>query len=71
MFTCNCPRDENINFACSKALSWLDILNKGKINDIERMRSLYFPLISCEECSDYEDQIFKDINRTFPKCSQF
>lgn len=69
MFTCNCPRVENTYYACSKAIHWLETLNKDRVLDLDRMRSLYHQLIDCEELSDYEDQIFKDLNRTFPKCN--
>lgn len=70
-FTCNCERNEGINYCCSRALNWFNILNKHKQLNLEKMRQLYHELIECQELSDYEDQIMKDLARTFPKCPQF
>eukprot|EP00347_Sterkiella_histriomuscorum_P021980 403332100 len=71
IFSCNCPRLENVNYGCSRAMKWFQDLNRSREIDIGRMRSLYYSLIDCDELSTYEDQILKDLNRTFPKCPQF
>jgi Rab-GTPase-TBC domain len=47
--------------------------SKQSINEdqLAKMRNLYNQLTKCEILSDYEDQIMKDLQRTFPRCPQF
>lgn len=70
-YTCTCRREENVPYGCSKALGWFKTLNKGKDVSHAKMKELYLKLINCQELSDCEDQIMKDLTRTFPKCPQF
>ena len=37
-FTCNCERIEGINYGCSRALNWFNILNKHKHLNLDKMR---------------------------------
>ena len=70
-FTCECMRKESVPFACQTALNWLQILEISNEADLKKMKELYFNLIGCPELKNYEDQIEKDLARTFPKCEQF
>lgn len=70
-FSCSCPRIPGVSYACEKAHSWMQVLNKRKDFDIVKMKQLYKNILEFRELNEYEDQIQKDLQRTFPKCSQF
>mmetsp|Transcript_8004 Transcript_8004/g.7502 ORF Transcript_8004/g.7502 Transcript_8004/m.7502 type:complete len:275 (-) Transcript_8004:291-1115(-) len=70
-FSCNCGMEEGVQYACIRAIKWFKLLNKSNYINIEQMRDLYENLTSCEVLMEYEDQIQKDLQRTFPKCPQF
>ena len=70
-FTCDCERRQGVNYACSNALNWIAMLTKSDDIDFARMKSLYSNILLCNELNEYEEQINKDLSRTFPKCPQF
>ena len=67
-FSCKCNRVAGVSFACEKAYTWIRSLQHS---DIGRLKDLYWDLLGVTELNEYEDQIGKDLNRTFPKCPQF
>lgn len=79
-FTCQCPRGD-VDYCCERARGWLTaVLEKEQLNNkkpnitqsqLESMRQSYTQLTRTRELSDYEDQICKDLGRTFPRAEQF
>lgn len=37
-FTCTCERIEGVDYCCSRALNWFNILNKHKQLNLDKMR---------------------------------
>lgn len=63
-FKCSCePSSEP--FACQSALYWLHLTQRGRKTDIRKLNRVYKDLLLQKESFQNEEQIKKDVNRTF------
>eukprot|EP00347_Sterkiella_histriomuscorum_P000966 403373845 len=70
-FFCTCGQHPIYPYLCKEAYNWYARYNKTSLQDYKKLKSTYQELLKQEVEKETENQIQRDLNRTFPNHEYF